>query len=83
MKRKAGTFQEFKEHTLAVARGERQVDPIEPKVLCERIEAGEAAEQEVQFASLEAGAKLLSAKTAPSCASLPKVSRNRSPNWPR
>ena len=62
MKRKAGTFQEFKEHTLAVARGERQVDPIEPKVWCERIEAGEAAEQEVQFASLEAGAKLLSAK---------------------
>jgi hypothetical protein len=31
MKRKAGTFQEFKDYTLAVARGERQVAG-EPKV---------------------------------------------------
>jgi predicted transcriptional regulator len=61
VKRKAGTFQEFKEYTLTVARGERTVDPREPKVWCERLEAG-GAEQEVQFASLEAGAKLLSAK---------------------
>jgi len=62
MKRKAGTFQEFKEYTLAVARGERTVDPSEPKVWCEPVEGRAAAEQEVQFASLEAGAKLLSAK---------------------
>jgi predicted transcriptional regulator len=61
VKRKAGTFEEFKEYTLAVARGERTVDPREPRVWCQRIEAG-AAEQEVQFASIEAGAKLLSAK---------------------
>ena len=61
MKRKVGTFEEFKEYTFAVARGERAVDPREPRVWCERIEAG-VAEQEVQFASIEAGAKLLSAK---------------------
>jgi predicted transcriptional regulator len=62
MKRKAGTFQEFKEYTLAVARGERTVDPSEPKVWCEPVDGDAPAEQEVQFASLEAGAKLLSAK---------------------
>jgi predicted transcriptional regulator len=62
MKRRTGTFQEFKEYTLAVARGDRQVDPSEPKIWCERVEGGEAADREVQFASLEAGAKLLSAK---------------------
>ncbi|HTT79096.1 MAG TPA: DUF1778 domain-containing protein [Stellaceae bacterium] len=38
MKRRSGTFQEFKDHTLAVARGERQVDPGEPKVWVEQIE---------------------------------------------
>jgi hypothetical protein len=62
MKRKAGTFQEFKGYTLAVARGERAVDPSEPKVWCEPTEGGAPAEREVQFASFEAGAKLLSAK---------------------
>jgi predicted transcriptional regulator len=61
MKRREGTFQEFKDYTLAVARGERQVDPSEPKVWVERIE-GDRAGEGVQFASLEAGAKLLSAK---------------------
>jgi hypothetical protein len=34
-------FQEFKEYTLAVARGEREVDPSEPKVWCEPVEGGE------------------------------------------
>jgi predicted transcriptional regulator len=62
MKQKTGTFQEFKDYTLAVARGERQVDPSEPKVWVEQIEGGEGAGEGVQFASLEAGAKLLSAK---------------------
>ncbi|HZU89059.1 MAG TPA: winged helix-turn-helix transcriptional regulator [Stellaceae bacterium] len=62
MKRRIGTFQEFKEHTRAVARGERRVDPNEPKIWCERVADGGPAEREVQFASLEAGAKLLSAK---------------------
>src|SRR4051812_22236322 len=62
MKRKTGTFQEFKDYTLAVARGERRVDPSEPKVWVERIEPDNGVGEGVQFASLEAGAKLLSAK---------------------
>jgi hypothetical protein len=37
MNRKSTTFGEFKDYTLAVARGERMVDPSEPKVWCERI----------------------------------------------
>jgi hypothetical protein len=32
MSRRRGTFAEFKEHTLAVARGERSVDPMEPRL---------------------------------------------------
>jgi len=62
MKRKTGTFQEFKEYTFAVARGERAVDPSEPKMWREPVAAGEPVDQQVQFASLEAGAKLLSTK---------------------
>ena len=62
MKRKEATFQEFKEFTRAVVRGERAVDPNEPKIWIERVESGEAADTSVAFASLEAGAKLLSAK---------------------
>ncbi len=62
MRRRTGTFQEFKDYTLAVARGERRVEPSEPRVWCEPIESGENRTQAVQFASLEAGAKLLSAK---------------------
>ncbi len=62
MKRRTGTFQEFKDHTLAVARGERRVEADEPRMWCETIEGGESGEAGVQFASLEAGAKLLSAK---------------------
>ena len=60
MTRRSGTFEEFKDHTLAVARGERSVDPREPRIWCERGEGN--AEDGVQFASLEAGARLLSAK---------------------
>jgi predicted transcriptional regulator len=62
MKRRSGSFQEFKEYTLAVARGERKVDASEPRIWCEPAEPNEPADREVQFASLEAGAKLLSAK---------------------
>ena len=62
MKRKEATFQEFKEFTRAVVRGERAVDPNEPKIWIERVESSEAADNSVSFASLEAGAKLLSAK---------------------
>nr|WP_294543910.1 hypothetical protein [uncultured Rhodopila sp.] len=32
---KTGTFKEFKDFTLAVARGERRVEPNEPKILIE------------------------------------------------
>ncbi len=60
MRRRTGTFQEFKDYTLAVARGEHRVQPGEPRVWCETIEGD--GREEVQFASLEAGAKLLSAK---------------------
>jgi predicted transcriptional regulator len=62
VKQRTGTFQEFKDYTLAVARGERRVDPGEPRIWCEPVEEGQASDQAVQFASLEAGAKLLSAK---------------------
>jgi predicted transcriptional regulator len=60
VKRKTGTFEEFKDYT--VASGERRVDPHEPKIWCEPVEAGEGQDRAVHFASLEAGAKLLSAK---------------------
>lgn len=62
MTRRTGTFEEFKDYTLAVVRGERKVDPSEPKIWVERVEGGEYAGEGVQFTSLEAGAKLLSAK---------------------
>lgn len=41
MNRKTGMFEEFKGYTLAVARGERTIDPSEPKVWREQIEGGE------------------------------------------
>jgi hypothetical protein len=41
MNRRSATFEEFKDYTLAVARGERMVDPSEPKVWCEEIEGSE------------------------------------------
>lgn len=59
---KTSTFQEFKDFTLAVARGERQVDPNEPKIWMETQTGDTGSETAVQFTSLEAGAKLLSAK---------------------
>ena len=62
MKRKSGAFGEFKEFTLALARGERKLDPSEPKLWLGSVEGVEPSEREVQFASFEAGATLLSAK---------------------
>jgi predicted transcriptional regulator len=59
---KTGTFKQFQDFTLAVARGERKVDPNEPKVWMESREDDTDTETAVQFTSLEAGAKLLSAK---------------------
>jgi hypothetical protein len=46
MKQRIGTFQDFKDHTLAVARGERQVHPGEPKVWSEAV-AGDAEPEQV------------------------------------
>jgi predicted transcriptional regulator len=57
---KTGTFKEFKEFSLAVARGTRRVNPDEPKIWVEQANAHGPAP--VRFQSLEAGAKLLSAK---------------------
>ena len=62
MSRKVGSFKEFQAFTLAVARGARAVDPSEPKIWYERIGGTKGAKSGVKFRSLEAGAKLLSAK---------------------
>jgi len=59
---KTGTFNAFKEFTLAVARGERKVDPNEPKIWIESREDDAGKKTAVQFTSLEAGAKLLSVR---------------------
>jgi len=56
-----GTYQEFKKFSLDVVKGKRQVDPNEPKIWVESTDA-DAGVREIQFHSLEAGAKLLSAK---------------------
>jgi predicted transcriptional regulator len=59
--KRTASFAEFKEFTREVARGKRKVDPREPKVWCERVE-GATRTALVRFRSLEAGAKLLSAR---------------------
>jgi predicted transcriptional regulator len=59
---RAGSFKAFQAFTLAVARGEKTIGPSEPKIWIESREGKPRAEQEVRFTSLEAGAKLLSAK---------------------
>lgn len=61
-RQRTGTFQQFKDYTLAVARGARKVDPSEPKIWIEHHDAMQATPKPIRFASLEAGAKLLSAK---------------------
>jgi predicted transcriptional regulator len=58
-KPRQGTYQEFKKFTLDVVKGRRRVDPSEPKIW---VEATDDSVREIQFHSLEAGAKLLSAK---------------------
>jgi predicted transcriptional regulator len=59
-KYKKGTYEEFKKFTLDAVKGERKVDPNEPKIWVESTDP--AGVREIQFQSLEAGAKLLSAK---------------------
>jgi hypothetical protein len=54
MNRRTGTFEEFKDYTLAVVRGERRVDPSEPKIWRERIAADERGEESEKFASFDA-----------------------------
>ena len=62
MTRKKGSFAEFQRHTLAIARGERQPAPGEPRIWVEAVAASGGRMAPVRFRSLEAGAKLLSAK---------------------
>ena len=61
-KHRQGTFQEFKKFTLDVVKGKRQVDPNEPRIWVESTDPGNVGVREIRFQSLEAGAKLLSAK---------------------
>jgi predicted transcriptional regulator len=59
---KTGSFREFKEFTLAVVKGQRKIDPTEPKIWIESADPSDRRVTLVQFQSLEAGAKLLSPK---------------------
>jgi len=61
-KYRQGTYQEFKKFTLDVVKRKRQVDPNQPKIWVESADPTDARIREIQFQSLEAGAKLLSAK---------------------
>ena len=61
-KYRQGTYQEFKKFTLDVVKRKRQVDPNQPKIWVESADPTDASIREIQFRSLEAGAKLLSAK---------------------
>jgi predicted transcriptional regulator len=62
MKRKTGSFNEFKAMTLAVVRGEHRLSANEPKIWVESVKGEKLAKGNIQFHSLEAGAKLLSVK---------------------
>jgi hypothetical protein len=61
-KSRPGTFQEFKKFTLDVVKGKRRVDPSEPRIWVESSGLTDTGVREIQFHSLEAGVKLLSAK---------------------
>lgn len=58
---KMATFEEFKDFTRTAARG-KKIGPSEPRIWCERADGEEGATTDIRFPSLEAGAKLLSAK---------------------
>src|SRR5580698_9310179 len=62
MKTRTGSFEEYKEYVRAVVRGERKVEQREPKIWVERTEGKNNKSDRVRFSSLEAGAKLLSAR---------------------
>jgi hypothetical protein len=79
---KVATFDEFKRFTLSVARG-KKIRASEPKIWCERAEGEKGKPAAIRFASLEAGAKLLSTKNRAHCASLPSASRSPSASSPR
>jgi predicted transcriptional regulator len=59
---RSGSFEDFKDFSLAVVRGQRKVDPSEPKIWVEAVEPSDKKMPMVRFRSLEAGAKLLSSK---------------------
>jgi predicted transcriptional regulator len=59
---KTGSFREFKEFTLAVVKGQRKIDPTEPKIWVESADPSDKRATLIQFQSLEAGTKLLSPK---------------------
>jgi hypothetical protein len=63
---RTGTFPQFKDYTLAVAGGERKVDPNEPKIWIENHDARAGAETAIQFTSQEAGAGLPARSCSPS-----------------
>jgi predicted transcriptional regulator len=62
MKHKTGSFEQFKAMTLAVVRGDIKPSLREPKIWVEAVDGKKRPKGEIRFHSLEAGAKLLSAK---------------------
>ena len=59
---KSGSFTAFQDFTLAVVQGRQALDPREPKIWIERRDGDDSGDNAIQFHSLEAGAKLLSAR---------------------
>ncbi len=57
---RTGTFAEFKEFTLAVVRGERQVDPNEPKIWIETPDGDGGSGTRRRAGTAHAGSGLLS-----------------------
>ena len=49
---KTGSFREFKEFTLAVVKGQRKIDPTEPKIWVESADPSDKRATLVQFQSL-------------------------------
>jgi len=65
---KTGSFGQFKEFTLAVVRGQRKIDPTEPKIWVESADPSGKTAAHVQFQSLEAGSSFYRLRTALYCA---------------